>query len=172
MRLPTEIKGYLSDEELCNWARAACSAEGYRRRLAIWMTHDGKLHAHRVARLLCVSVASVWRWIARYNALGPDRFDYASSGGRLRALLSWAEEEEVLEQWNQCAQQGQVITVKDLHASLCERMGHEVSLPYVYKLLKRHQWRKIAPRPRHTKADPAAQEAYKKTPRVGGGHNC
>jgi len=30
-------------------------------------------------------------------------------------------------------------------------------------MLERHGWRKIAPRPSHPKADPQAQEAFKKT---------
>jgi hypothetical protein len=31
----------------------------------------------------------------------------------------------------------------------------------VYRLLDRHGWRKVTPRPRHPKADPAAQAAFK-----------
>jgi hypothetical protein len=39
-----------------------------------------------------------------------------------------------------------------------------VSLAYVYRLLHRHGWRKLGPRPRHPKAQPAVQERFKKTP--------
>jgi hypothetical protein len=34
----------------------------------------------------------------------------------------------------------------------------------VYNLLHRHDWRKLVPNKRHVKADPVAQEAWKKTP--------
>jgi transposase len=33
----------------------------------------------------------------------------------------------------------------------------------IYRLLERHGWRKVMPRPRHPKADVAAQAAFKKT---------
>ena len=33
----------------------------------------------------------------------------------------------------------------------------------IYRLLERHGWRKVVPRPRHPKADVAAQAAFKKT---------
>ncbi|MGH8653780.1 MAG: helix-turn-helix domain-containing protein [Gammaproteobacteria bacterium] len=36
----------------------------------------------------------------------------------------------------------------------------------VWRLLARHGWRKVAPDMRHPKSDPAAQEAWKKTPRT------
>jgi hypothetical protein len=35
-------------------------------------------------------------------------------------------------------------------------------MDYVYKLLHRHEWRKLAPRPHHTKQDPAVAAAFKK----------
>jgi hypothetical protein len=37
----------------------------------------------------------------------------------------------------------------------------------VYRMLDRHGWRKLVPRPRHPKADVAAQAAFKKTPPIG-----
>jgi hypothetical protein len=33
----------------------------------------------------------------------------------------------------------------------------------MYRLLDRHGWRKLMPRPRHPKADPQAKEQLKKT---------
>ena len=51
---------------------------------------------------------------------------------------------------------------------LCECMHHlgyegkAVARSTVYRLLERHGWRKVVPRPRHPKADVAAQAAFKK----------
>jgi hypothetical protein len=39
-----------------------------------------------------------------------------------------------------------------------------VGLSTIYRFLRRHNWRKIAPRPIHPKADKEAQESFKKTP--------
>jgi transposase len=42
------------------------------------------------------------------------------------------------------------------------QVGAPVSTAYLYDLLHRHQWRKVMPRPRHVRADPDVQEAFKK----------
>ena len=68
---------------------------------------------------------------------------------------------------------GKIETIVDADNNTLNRRGKinfsgvfkEVSLAYVYRLLRRHQWRKLGPRPRHVKADPEAQEAFKKNSR-------
>lgn len=44
-----------------------------------------------------------------------------------------------------------------------EHSGKDVARSTIYRLLERHGWRKVVPRPRHPKADQAAQSAFKKT---------
>jgi transposase len=65
------------------------------------------------------------------------------------------------------AGQGQVLTAKQLLPTIRERLKQDVSLAYVYRLLHRHDWRKIQPRPRHVKADPAAIDTFKKVSAKG-----
>ena len=43
-----------------------------------------------------------------------------------------------------------------------QELGKSVPKSTVYRMLARHNWRKIVPRPRHPKADIEAQEAFKK----------
>jgi hypothetical protein len=43
-----------------------------------------------------------------------------------------------------------------------DALGHEPSLTYVRRLLARHDWRRVMPRPRHAKADLAAQATFPK----------
>jgi hypothetical protein len=43
-------------------------------------------------------------------------------------------------------------------------VAHRVPKSTVYRMLARHGWRKLAPRPRHRKADAVRQQAFKKTP--------
>jgi len=43
------------------------------------------------------------------------------------------------------------------------KVGHEVDDSTIYRLLARHGWRKLMPRPRHPQADPQAQAQFKKT---------
>ncbi|HEY6406604.1 MAG TPA: winged helix-turn-helix domain-containing protein, partial [Ktedonobacteraceae bacterium] len=42
-------------------------------------------------------------------------------------------------------------------------VGHEVAESTIYRLLGRHGWRKLMPRPTHPKASKEAQEQFKKT---------
>ena len=44
-------------------------------------------------------------------------------------------------------------------------LGRTVSDDYIYDLLHRQGWGKVAPRPRHPKSEPEAQEEFKKNPR-------
>jgi transposase len=60
------------------------------------------------------------------------------------------------------AESGDLLTAKQLASALAKKLGQEVSIDYIYGLLHRHQWRKLAPRPHHAKQDPALAEAFKK----------
>lgn len=162
MRLPSSLTPWFTTDQLMAWVKEAPDKTAYQRRLAIWLTHSARLPAHRIAELLVVSVQSIWKWLGEYNTLGPSGLDRKGRGGRRWALMSLEEEREFLAQHLAQAQSGDVLTAKHLHPALCRRLGQEVSLDYVYKLLHRHEWRKLAPRPHHAKQDPAASAAFKK----------
>ena len=164
MRPPAQIEPWLSTEDLQVWVREAPHKGAYQRRLAIWLTHVSRLPAHRVAESLCVSRQAVWLWIAQYNQQGPAALSRAGRGGRRWAWLSWEEEERFLQRRQQAALRGQILTAPQLRAELEKLTQRRVSLAYVYRLLHRHGWRKLGPRPRHPKAQPAVQERFKKTP--------
>ncbi len=162
MRPPAQITQWLSTEDLQVWARAAPDKASYQRRLAIWLTHVERLPAHRVAQSLCVSTPAVWRWIKQFNSQGPEGLHRAGRGGRRWAFLSWEQEQRFLEKWLPAAARGELLTAKQLHGQLQKITGRKLSLGYVYRLLRRHRWRKLGPRPRHPKAQPRAQEEFKK----------
>ncbi len=162
MRPPAQIEAWLSTEDLQVWVREAPDKASYQRRLAIWLTHVERLPAHQVAQSLCVSTPAVWRWIAQYNQQGPEGLYRAGRGGRRWAFLSWEQEQRFLEKWLRAAASGEVLTAKQLHGQLEKITGRRLSLGYVYRLLRRHGWRKLGPRPRHPKAQPGAQEEFKK----------
>lgn len=162
MRRPAQIEPWLSEEELLAWMREAPSRGDYQKRLAIWLTHTGPYHAHEVARMLGVSKQAVWLWVSQYNKQGPSGLERVGRGGRRWSFLSWVEEEELLATFTERALNGELITAKKMVPEIRQATGRDVSLAYVYRLLKRHQWRKLGPRPRHLKADRKAQEEFKK----------
>ena len=162
MRRPASIKPWLSAEDLQTWIREASSRDEYQKRLAIWLTFIGSYPAHHVATLLGVSKQAVWLWVGQYNQRGPEGLERGGRGGRRWAFLSWEQEEAFLAGLEERAQKGQILTAPQMHQQLCQATGKKVSLAYVYRLLHRHRWRKLGPRPRHVKADRQRQEEFKK----------
>jgi transposase len=57
---------------------------------------------------------------------------------------------------------GEIVSATAIWPAISKAMGRKVSLAYVYRLLHRHGWRKLGPRPRHVKANITAQEDFKK----------
>ena len=78
--------------------------------------------------------------------------------------LSFAEEEALLELFNEKAAAGQVIEVGEILAAYENKIGRPVgSNSQIYYVLARHGWRKIMPRSKHpNKASDEAIEASKK----------
>jgi len=156
------VEPWLSDVELVAWMQEARSRQAYQRRLAVWLAYLEPWPAHRIARALSVSEPAIWKWLGQYNRGGPTGLQRQGRGGRRWGFLSLEQEAALLSRVQEQAGRGQVLTAKHLLPQVRRAVGHEVSLHYVYGLLRRHGWRKLAPRPRHVKADPAAQEAFKK----------
>lgn len=96
------------------------------------------------------------------TAAGPAR---RGRGGRRWAFLTMDRERELLTTLQAEAGRGQGLTAKQIHGRVQQAVGKKVALDYVYRLLHRHGWRKLGPRPRHVKADPQAQAEFKKNSR-------
>lgn len=83
-------------------------------------------------------------------------------GGRYRANLDLIEEAELLQPFIVKALAGQIATAKKIHSAMEERIGRKIAISTTYRLLKRHGWRKLVPRPKHSQSDEEEQEAFKK----------
>ncbi len=162
MRKPAQIGLWLTPEELLSWLKEAPTVEAYQKRLVVWLTYLGPFHAQEIAKMLGVSKQAVWLWLGQYNKHGPAGLGRKGRGGRRWSLISWEEEEALLKSLENRAIEGQLLTAKQLLPEVSQAVGHEVSLGYVYGLLKRHRWRKLGPRPRHVKAKTEIQEEFKK----------
>jgi len=162
MRPPAQIVPWLSEEELAIWVREAPSKDAYQKRLGIWFTHL-RHSAAEVADLLQISKPAVWLWVGQYNRGGPRGLFRKGRGGRRWSFLSWEDEEGLLQTWESRGIRGEILTVPQLVGEVEKAVGRSVSVDYVYRLLHRHRWRKLGPRPRHVKADREAQGDFKKT---------
>ncbi len=73
--------------------------------------------------------------------------------------LSYEEEEEILEQFKKQAKAGQIIKMREIKKAYDEKRGHQTHPAQIYKILHRHDWRKVMPRSKHLKK--ANEEAIK-----------
>lgn len=118
--------------------------------------------AEEIATSVGVSKRLVQKVISRYNREGIPSIEVKSSGGRYHEYLSKEEEEQFLSQFFEQAERGECVIAKTIHLAYEEKIGHAVHETTIYRLLKRHGWRTVQPRPRHPKADPQVQEEFKK----------
>ena len=123
--------------------------------------------AAQIAQLLGWSTATVHVMHSRWVKEGDAIFDVRGRGGRRRQLLSVEQEQELLAPFVERAAAGGMLTVAEIQAALQEELGKLVAPSTVYRLLGRHGWRKVVPRPKHPKANVAAQAAFKKTSSSG-----
>lgn len=110
-----------------------------------------------------VKPQTVRNLLTAYRQHGPAGVETPGRGQRQRAYLSLAEEQKLLEGFLKVSRVGQVSTVREVKAALEGEVDHPVAKSTVYRLMKRHRWRKVVPRPRHPQGSEEKQEAFKKT---------
>jgi transposase len=76
--------------------------------------------------------------------------------------MSFEEEAQFLEPFIEASAKGEVATVKEMFISYQEKLGKSTHLPAFYRMLKRHGWRKLMPRPHHPKKAGADELAASK----------
>jgi transposase len=119
--------------------------------------------AEDIARHCGVSKATVHAVMASYNRQGVAAVETVGKGGRRSGYLSLEEEHQFLATFFTRAEAGEIATTAEIWKAFETHVGHQVDDSTIYRLLNRHGWRKLMPRPRHPKADPHAQAQFKKT---------
>lgn len=118
--------------------------------------------AKKIAEHTGLAEQTVHNLISKYNRLGPEHVEGPGKGGRRRCYLTLEEEVEFLDPFKQKAIAGQIATASEIKKAFEKRISRKVHKTTIYRLLDRHGWRKISPRPYHVDADKDEQEAFKK----------
>lgn len=133
----------------------------YRKRwLIIYNALVEPREAKEIARHTGVSVATVHKVISTYNRLGVAAVETPGKGGRRNEYIPLEEERELLAPFFERAKKGELTTVAHIKHAFEKRVGHEVDETTIYRLLQRHEWRKLVPRPFHPKADKEEQRLF------------
>ncbi len=143
--------------------RQASTVEEYQRYQSIHLRVSAGLDVSTIAAATGLAESTIHNLHSRVRREGLGAAATKGRGGRYRSYLSVEEEKELLAKMEPDATRGGMLEVSKMHRALEEKVGGSVAKNTVYRLLHRHGWRKIAPRPKHPKGDAAAQEAFKKT---------
>lgn len=119
--------------------------------------------AKEIAKHTGVSVSTVHQVISEYNRYGETAIETPGRGGRRSSYLSLAAEGEFLVPFIAQAKLGNITTRATIQAAFEQRVGESVAPSTIYRLLERHHWRKLVPRPHHPQAELEAQAAFKQT---------
>ena len=121
--------------------------------------------AQDVAEAVGLTRSSVYRRKSEFLKDGESTLFTDGWGGRRGGVLTAAQEAEFVAHFEDAARKGQMVSASAMAAELARRAGKPASPATLYRILARHGWRKVVPRPRHPEADPARQEAFKETSR-------
>jgi len=147
-----ELKEALKNKENQKW---------YRKIQAVLLQAEGNSY-DKIANVTKLSQRTIGRAVQTYATRGIEGLLVENRKSN-NYYMTFTQEKEFLEQFIDKATKGQVITVNDMLIEYRKETGKKMTEPAFYRLLKRHGWRKLMPRPRHPKkADAETIEASKK----------
>lgn len=161
----TRVKPHLSPGEIQEKLKQTVGFLRVQKWLVIYNAAIDPRPASEIARHTGLAEQTIHNLVSQYNRHGPKALEGPGKGGRRRAYMTLEEEAAFLKSFEEKALTGQVATAIEIKRTLERKLGHEVDRSMIYKMLKRHGWRKIMPRPAHVQSNLEKQEAFKKTSR-------
>jgi len=158
-----DVRGHLPLEELVRRERIEKDATRSKR-LRIVILATGGYTAPAIAMSVGLSRRICQRWVARYNAEGLEGLA-DRRGQQPEPTLTPEQEQQVCQRLEAGPRaEDQVCSLRgvDVQRILATEFGVQRSLPAVYHLLHRLGYSYLRPRPRHRRADPQAQEEFKR----------
>jgi len=128
---------------------------------AVQLRGEGKKNGE-IAEILETSSDMISMWVSAYAKGGAEALLPKKREGH-RRNMSYAEEAALLGEFDDLAESGQVVEVSDIKRAYEEKVGHTIGSGQIYRVLHRHNFRKVKPRSRHPKkASPEVIETSKK----------
>ena len=144
--------------------KSARSAAQLRAAQAVLLPLELGLSLEQTAVAVGRSVGATCRMRITFCAVASGKQAPARAKTALRnhAKATLAEEAAALDKVLHDAQRGGVVIIPRLKAQIEAALGKTMALSGIYRMLHRHQWRKLAPDTQHPKGDPLAREVWKK----------
>jgi transposase len=148
----------LAEEELASTK----NAETYRQALAVFLPGRMGTSLEETALMMNCSRGAVTR--LRRNFHKRKKEGYQSQKGKAgnNRNLTVEEEKEFIGKFLNQAKAGEIAVATQIKLEYEKLVEHKVPHSTIYRMLKRHGWRKIKPRKKHPQSDRKVQEAFKK----------
>lgn len=117
----------------------------------------------QISEITGLSISRVRQIHTAYHHQGESVLEETKRGGRNHCYMDEVSESKILESFNHKASQGEIVIVGEIHKKYEEVLQRKVNKSAIYKLLRRHGWRKVFPRPHHPNQNKDEIEAFKKT---------
>ena len=150
-------------KELEDIEKGICNIGEYKKYLTVKLREKLNIPSREISEITGYSESTIRKIHAKYFKEGKECFKLKKRGGRWRENLSLAEEKKLLSEFEPSSAKAGTATMSVIKREYESRIGHQVTRSTISRLLKRHGWRKILPRPYHPKKNIEAQEAFKKT---------
>ena len=141
-------------ESVCKEIKSNKNKIVVRRLMVIRLLYEGYTNKY-IAEKLDYSEKYITELTRTFKTQGIELFIKNKQTGNNRNL-SYEEEKNILESFTDKSEQGNIITPKEIKEEFDKQMGKPMTMGNIYKILKRHNWRKVMPRSKHPKS--ASQE--------------
>jgi len=147
--------------EIANLRKTIQDTQVNKRLRAVQLRGEGKKN-EEIGGIIEASSDMVSVWVSVYAKGGVQALLPRKRGGN-RRNMSYEEESALLSEFEERANAGQIVEVSEIKQRYEEKVRHSIGGSQIYRVLARHQWRKVKPRSRHPKkASPEVIEASKK----------
>lgn len=158
----TKAKEYLSKEELEKKIKQTIGFWRVQKWLIVYNALYFPRKSEEIAKHLAISKSLVNKTISEYNRNGASSIDTIGKGGRKNFYMTIEEETKFINSYISKAQQGLIITTGEIKEEFEKIIGKKVHKTSIYRLLARHNWRKLVTRSFLPIQDKEAKEYFKK----------
>ena len=138
------------DRAIIAAARKANKDKRAEKRLhAMELRAEGK-SAEETAKEAGFCRAYISQLCAKYEKGGIEAIAGNHYGGNRRNMTP-EKEAAILAPFHEKAKNGQIVEVSEIKASYEKAVGHTIGGSQIYRVLRRHNWRKVMPRSKHPK---------------------
>ncbi len=149
-------------EKMQNLLGETNDLNSYKRIQCIFFRAKFDYSADLITKITGYKLQTVRNIHSAFLKYGLQALEINKKGGRNNELLTLTEEKKLITKFEDRAKEGGIIEISKIHETYEKIVGKKVAKSTTYRMLDRHNWRKITPRPTHPKSSLGVMENFKK----------